>query len=216
MIVFLLLILWIIRLYYAFNLTQFKLSRYTVGFIITSATIGFFGLMYCLLLYTPKDPVGLTVLLINVATFISWMIFLISLFIYKLIQVYKNVSKNSALISIITKITILSVISITFTVVHCIMLMITTLAFKNKPQIGLHVKMTKDLLHLFSIFINFICILFSYNCFDNEYQSLCGMTNDMCTNLWYYCIGEQKQEPMPRNTITSTGTHTLSISRSNR
>ena len=210
---YLLLILWFIRLYYAFNKTQFKLSNCTVIFIIISLSICFCGFMYGILFFTHKDKVGLIVLLVCVGMCLCWAIFLITLFIYKLIQVYKNVSKNSALISIITKNTILFVISIGWTILHCIMMMLTVILFKDKPIISMHIKMTKDFLHLFNIYVNFICILFSYNCFDGHYQSICGLTNSICTRMWYQCIGEPKKQ---KQAIRHSHTHTsITVSRSN-
>ena len=203
---YLLLLVWFIRLYYAFNNSQFKLSRCTVMFIIISAIIGFIGLMYCLLFHDVYNKTGFIILTIFLIAFVAWMIFLVALFIYKLVQVYKSVSVNSNLIRIITKITILSVMSIFFTVVHCIMVIITA-AIINESSLDketkLHLKMIGDFIHLINIFMNFICILLSYNCFDADYKYICGGLSDLCTNAWHKCIGNHRDEDDFKPTRTS-------------
>ena len=120
---------------------------------------------------------------------------LVTLFIYKLIQVYQNVSNTDSLIKIITKITILSITSVICSMIYFVLLVIS-IKFKD----NLHVKMTRDIIHIISIYVNFICILFSYNCFENNYQYLCGPTNRLCQHLWYGMVGGNKSTSQQNET----------------
>ena len=39
------------------------------------------------------------------------------------------------------------------------------------------------------IFTNFVCIIFSFNYFDNLYLSICGCMHNLCKLCWYKIVG---------------------------
>ena len=138
------------------------------------------------------------------------MINLITLFIYKLIKVYRNGSRtNIGLIKIITRITILSVASVTFTFMYLIMFFLVANVWTDT----LHLKMMRDIIHLISIYVNFICIAFSYNCFEPHYQIICGSINHRCARIWYSCIGISGEATPERKQSLTNHIKAISTSR---
>ena len=187
---YLMVILWSLRLYVTFkNVVTFKLSKPTLIFFAINAFLGPIGLLYMIFWHTSTNHIGRLVMMIALCLFLSWTVFLESLFIYKLIQVYRNLTKMHTLIKLSTKITILSIVSMVFTVIFLLTFAITGTFWAD----NIHSIMIRDLVHLISIYINVICIMFSYDCIDPNYQFICGGMNRLCTNIWYNCLGIKAQ-----------------------
>lgn len=179
-------VLWFLRLYFAFRGTAFELSKCALTTIITFAMIGFVSLLYAMIFHDTHTNFGFVVTGCLILLFIAWIMFLVSLFIYKLINVYKNVSaENNGLIRVITKITILSIVSICSSFLYLSIFFIA----RNK---NIHLKLARDYMQLVSTYMNFICVLLSYNCFDAFYGKSCGKMDIECTKCWSLLAGKNR------------------------
>ena len=181
-------VLWFLRLYYAFCGTVFSLHKCTLIFFSVFGAVGFLGLLYGINFQDTHSEVGLAVTVCLGLLFLTWIIFLVSLFIYKLVKVYRNVNANKELIKIITKITILSIVSICCSTVYFLLMIVIAVKIKD----NIHAKLLRDFTQLFSIYMNLICVLLSYNCFDPLYGSVCGLMNRRCTTCWRKVVGKSE------------------------
>eukprot|EP01084_Bolivina_argentea_P078804 143009_1 len=105
-------------------------------------------------------------------------IILTFLFISKLMQIYKDSKqcmsffdqkKYQRLIPVITRNTILAIISVSITI-------LTIISFFIHVVISCY-------MGLFNIYSNFICIMFAYKCFHKAYNKICSPLDTKCRNF---------------------------------
>ena len=175
---FLLMVLFL-RLKTMFGETMYALSKTTKIMFIT-----IWSIMYC------SIPMGfiLSRMLQILLTIISFL-FAISgvlnvaisiLFIRKLVDVNKNLYEESSddLINVITKTSILTVISCIFTVILMISLIFQILSEEYRNSI------IPTLFLLSDSFTNFICISLQFKFFEKEFYYFCGCIDTKCKT---YC-----------------------------
>ena len=173
--------LWLIlflRLYIVFRNSAYKLSKCTIIFFISMFTILPIATFS---LFNPSvQSNGWRVYIIAISVFVLSILLSLSIsiiFLYKLFIIYKAVQFKSddTFLSLITKNTILVVISISFSVIN---LVVTALV----PDIGYTFSLAfiRHFMFLFDIFTNFICVTLAFQCFDNYYDIFCGLLDKKC------------------------------------
>ena len=173
-----LLLISFIRVKYVFDTTFMKLSKCTIRFyyIIFVILALFIPLSMIELIDTEND------ILYIITAFAASMVFLLLiflsvsimiLFIRKLIQVYKMVTKDDDLIEIITRSTILTLVSISVTLIVL-------------PTSGIQMQYPWILVYvfLFDITTNFLCIMLSFDLMKEYYVTICGCIDSQCKKCW--------------------------------
>ena len=211
---FLMLITWFIRLYSAFKGTILQIHQATmIIFLSVAITIFIFGVIFGFdrtLIYSDviNEHNWYIVGVILAAIFISLILFLCSLFIYKLVMVYKNLGSDEGFIKLITKITILNFTSIFITIAFIPSLVAYTMGIYG------------EFVHHFAILINylsnFICIILSYTYYDKQYNRYCGWMNNRCNACWFRIltgksIEDKLSKVRSRSPTTTPTTQNLSV-----
>ena len=188
----LLLALLFARLYYVFEGTTFALSQTAVKlyWIFYSFVIIVFigsGLAHVNL----KDSI--TKLAIVGSAFsmaIIVMIILVSLFLYKMNQVYQHVNKEDdpELIKMITKTSILAAISGLATLLNAVGALHASLTN------SIHFILLMRLVFVFDLVTNYWCIVLSYRGYNDWYLRLCGICDSVCTSCWHRIGRTTKRE----------------------
>ena len=109
---------------------------------------------------------------------------LLILFIVKLINVYTRLSNDDELISAITKTTILTLASVSFTFIVPI-----AIIFVNTIQNETVSVLIGSIVSSLDMFTNFLCVMLSFNYFDNLYLMICGRMHNLCKLCWYRIVG---------------------------
>ena len=145
---------------------------------------------------------------------------LLILFVTKLVTVYKSLSETQNeseiefLLKPITRVTILSAISIFTTFINGIGWIIHGIVFTH------YTEWMMDYITTMDIFTNFLCIILSNNLFEKPYQMLCSCVHRNCQMCWTNIVtnkgandnkvgiemqmkreSEPKLEPVETNTI---------------
>lgn len=168
-----------IRLKIIFHGTEYQLSKctirvYVASFVFMYSTIPVLLIIFreTSVLYAVAGSVFFVAGLLNVAV--------VALFINKLINVSRmEVDNNQRIINVITKTSILAVISCIFTILGVISVgvQIKFAAYRNSiyPVCFL----------LIDSYTNYICIVLSINLFQSKYQFFCGCIDRKCKSLCY-------------------------------
>ena len=177
--------LWFIRLYHAFKGTLFKLSKITIiGYVsIFSISFVFVILMIADICFDTKNMdrrLYLLILLLLIVWFVILVISLTSLFIRKLINVYRNLDSDQFFIDSITKITILNFTSLSITIIWAFSLMFYTHS--------IHTEFVHHFGMVFEYFSTFICAVLSFNCYEKYYTQKCGKFHNQCNVCWLYLV----------------------------
>ena len=117
---------------------------------------------------------------------------LVIIFISKLIQVYKSIKYegNQFLIKPITKITILSSISISITFIS-ILLFATFITIKSQ---NLFIEIAGSWIGLLDLYTNFLCVIICYGPFKMYYMVLCKCVDKRCFRCWSYMITNKNNQ----------------------
>ena len=209
---FLMLIAWFIRLYSAFKGTILQIHEATMFIFLSIATSVF---IFGVILGFDRDLVHANlhgqnfyyVIFVLAAIFVMLILFLCGLFIYKLVQVYKNLGSDEEFIKIITKITILNFTSLFITIISV------------SSTIGFHISVYGEFINhfaiLFNYFSNFICVIFSYTYYTGSYNRYCGWMNNKCNACWYQLLTGKKIEVklsrMKSGSIHSVASKTVTV-----
>ena len=179
--------LWIIlflRLYFVFIdsiYTLHKCTIYIFGFVFI--LMPFFAVSLFLPFIMVSIRWILSFVTFSITIFISLGISL--LFLCKLQIVYKSmincVTHNDELLSIITKNTILVIISITFSLINFTQLLLTAMQW---DQLVVNIR---NFTFLLDAYTNFICIMLTYKLFESHYQFLCGRLDKNCQKCCQFC-----------------------------
>eukprot|EP00483_Globobulimina_turgida_P012102 UN12124 len=131
-------------------------------------------------------------------------IFITTMFVYKLFNVYRAPNfRDDDLLSIITKNTILALISILSTILNGIILFIAWNHSSNLP-----LWYFKDFCFVLEIYTNFICILLTYRHFKKQYVTFCGFMDrrckSCCTDITNNYANNSQQREAERTVTTLT------------
>ena len=100
------------------------------------------------------------------------------LFIKKLIMVFRNLSDNEELIGLITKLSLLTLISLSITILVPLLLPLIVFGFETD------VDWPFDFLILVDVTTNFWCIMLSFEEMNHYYSNICNFCDSKCRKLW--------------------------------
>ena len=191
-----------IRLYFVFDGTMFALSptlikSYWIIYIFTIILTVCAGIFYS---NSRRTFIGLLIVGSGFLMVIIIMVILIILFLYKLIQVYKSVDGDPELIAIITKTSLLAIISTSSTIILAMITLITP------SSESIHFVFLNVLFVTNDFVTNFWCIILSYTEYSAWYLKLCKCCDNKCKWCWYRIVGKDitmltKQIEMNQNTV---------------
>ena len=214
-----LLIVLFIRLKFVFNPTPLAITDYTLKlfitlFIITPIlliSLSLFVIMYNDFIIEEHDNntnylyvfLGIFVVLYNIFLILC----VLSLFIYKLIQVYR-IEYDMSFIQVIAKITIIAAISIIVAFIgpFCIILRYTLLLHNE------YMFIITDYIISIEIFINFLCVIISYKYFKKYYEIFCCCIISLCHSFWFNTLYDDKR----KNTMYDIKTNQINPHRHHR
>eukprot|EP01084_Bolivina_argentea_P018367 34196_1 len=189
------------RLVFIFQNSVFVISKCTiycyatlVGLAVVLGTIG--QIVYY---YIPGVTTsGLVLIGFAFLFYVTIIIWLNSIFVYKLRIVYKScqdsLDENGKLLHIITKSSILCFSSTWFIILWFTMFVIRNMI--NSP----HYYLVRHIVLIVDLYSNFLSILLSFNHFHPWYMKVCGCCHAKCHSFWNYCVN--------KDTITQQNTET--------
>ena len=177
---YMLLLILFIRVYFAFQGSMFALTKctvktYIVIYIIEPILFILGGFMYIIV----DSPIGLMLIAVAVVFILSLIISIVALYVQKLIQVYKLSKGDEHYMSIITKTTILTMMSV---IVTCF----GYIPFFMVNYLNGYTYWIMELSLLIDIYTNYICVVVGYPVFATLYNKLCGGLDLKCRN----CCGK--------------------------
>ena len=183
------------RLYVVFNNSVFQLSKCTL-FLVSSL---FIIIPILIILSFTVLPSLIAWYMTGFIMFIAvlYCIWITSSFIYKLFKVYKNSNpmNDDALLSIITKNTILTLYSISATLLSIIFVLIVASIANTSP----YIRYIYDFAFLFDVYTNFCCVMMSYKLFDGYYRRLCECCDLKCKSWCFHLVGKDDAKNMTIN-----------------
>ena len=123
--------------------------------------------------------------------FIILMIMVVSLFISKMVQVYRNVDNDNAnpkLITIITKTCILALGSLFITLLNASATVI------GRSSTSVHILLFSNLFTVFDLVSNFWCIILTYGVFHDWYLKVCRCCDAKCTKCWHKIVRTERNK----------------------
>eukprot|EP01083_Nonionella_stella_P091108 254626_1 len=200
------------RLYAVFHDTGFSLSRV----MLTIMCVLYASMWICggiaVILYLTDYGSTMTAIMLAIAfiCLVSSMVLLISVYIYKLMKVAKDVQGHgnaSALLPAITKAFILTLASIVSTAVAGIYMVVQPF-ITDKPSY--HSQFIQAILVVNDVYTNFLSIVLGYKWFKTYYVKLCGC----CDLKFHTLLVRNKREPAvsmsaPETTVTSDRTSNI-------
>ena len=127
---------------------------------------------------------GLSALIIIIEAMI-----LTSLFLHKVIQVYKSMDKQNnkpELIKIITKTSVLAFVSTFSTLLSSIGTAI------SQMMAPIHAEFSAFILSVFDLSMNFFCIILLYKDYNEWYLKICGCCDSKFTMCWNKIVQTEK------------------------
>ena len=183
----LVMVIWYYRLYKVFRdsvLKLSKLNRYFFTFLISLYSfmvITSWPVMILHILYAGIWTIY-TAFFVYIALFILivTVISLCGMLIGKLAKTYRYIQAESKLIGIITRIVILTVISLTLTIIQPIVGIWRVLISPN----NIHVIYIWHLSVIMDAFSNCLFMILSFPCYDKYSQCFCGFCDQFCAAQW--------------------------------
>ena len=189
---FILLIIFFEKLTVVFEGTQFIVSSFTKTMYKIIFSFIPIGTIIAISLYQSKLIFSIFAGIL-LFMFISLMISLVILFVFKLIQVYKQLGMNAddnkeihgnkSVVSAITKTTILTSTSIIITFLNGIVAMIRL----NNPN-NAYLAWIANLFVLLDVYTNFLCVIMCYKAFGRYYKNFCKCFDIKCRKCWVNII----------------------------
>ena len=106
-------------------------------------------------------------------------------------QVYKSVdtvNNNPAFIGIITRTSILSLISLFSTIIDASFVLIV-------PNMqSMHLLMVSRIAVILDLSCNFWCVILAYSGYQQWYLKLCGYWDSKCTECWHKIVKKQSND----------------------
>eukprot|EP01084_Bolivina_argentea_P252958 424781_1 len=172
---YLLLLIYYLRLQFIFAATALALSKVTNVIYISLFVFLPIYVAFVIIIIIVANNMRAMFMATYFFLFIMIMSSLVILFIFKLIQVYKlsPETNNDQLVTAITKTTILTSISLGST----FMSVIGNVIF---PFVGVAIQWVCHYISLMDLLTNFVCIMMSYNAFRMYYVLLCPFCDSKC------------------------------------
>eukprot|EP01084_Bolivina_argentea_P201287 344080_1 len=206
---FLLLVVFFYRLLTVFKKTRFRLKKatefiYKMTFIaLPTYFVTIVIIVFPLGIWITTPFLAAMLVAIFLLAFIALSISLVILFIYKLIEVFKGSQSDPALISAVTKLSLLNTLSISITFLDGIV----TVAFFSVSNESRHfewIDIVSDYMTALDTFTNFCCIVLCYKSFKFYYGKLCQPADAKCRICVNYCCLEnegKKQKALKNHVI---------------
>eukprot|EP01084_Bolivina_argentea_P222035 375922_1 len=177
--IYFLLLTLFIRFKNVLNSTRHRFSRLTCYFFYILFSISALSLTIALTILIYRNTQMVTEILFiccigTVSTIIILIILIITLFVNKLVKVYKTTDHDDTFIQLITKIILLTFIVIFITLFDVISSALTVYFFS--PITFLLYSQLKTI----DAFINFYCVMLSYSKFKSHYHILCNYADNIC------------------------------------
>eukprot|EP01084_Bolivina_argentea_P231196 389937_1 len=118
---YLILIIWFFRIYYVFRNTPFLLSKCTIGIYTFFLIVAPFIITYCVITLSTDSTFGFIVYVLFIIMFFMFMFSLVTLFVKKLVSIYKFSQQDKDFIMIVTRSTVLTTICFTFICIYGIL-----------------------------------------------------------------------------------------------
>ena len=217
---YVLLIVLILRLYLIFKDTKFRLSQFTINlykflFALTAIMLTF--IVPLILTFNSNLIWSIFTLMLIVSIFMN--LSLSGMFVYKLVsinndrihRIHKD-SDHTLLLNIITKNTILTIISNTMTL-FVIGGFVLSLLMDDPDDEQYWIFGINVLCQELDCYTNFVCIALSFQCFEKKYQKICGWLD----KKFRKCIDHKKDDDFygdGKDEMTVT-THQLNINSDN-
>ena len=184
------------RLYYVFKESRFPLSKITIKLyvIFYSLMIIFFIVGTAFRTAFRESTVALAIYALAFLMQVIVIVILVSLFLYKITEVYKDMNKddkgniNPKLIIVVTKTSVLASISISITLVTAIAAIITP------STRSVHVVFGTRILSIFDLATNFWCIILSYRGYNGWYLKICAYCDSKCAVCWNNIVRAKSKE----------------------
>ena len=189
------------RMYVVFNGTLYALSTITIRFcsiLYLMIIVIFIVTLIVHMVFETETELEVTMSGLQFLMIIILTIILISLFVYKMAQVYKSADKdnnNPRFIGVITKMSLLSIISMFSTLLNGMGAIIVQF---NRSA---HVVGVSMLLIIFDLTTNFWCIILSFGGYNNWYLKVCGYCDSKCKRCWYKIVQEESKESVEPNVV---------------
>ena len=176
---YLLLLILFIRVYFVFKASAFAVSKctarvYAIVYVI-QPVIYFSGVLTFIFV---NETVGYIIIAIILVDLLGLMMSLIILYLNKLTTIYKLSNGNQYYMGVITKTTILTIISLSVTLVGY-------LPFFFSSWLNGYSWWITDLMIVVDIFTNYVCVVAAHPIFASYYVKLCGGLDAKCR----YCCG---------------------------
>eukprot|EP01084_Bolivina_argentea_P096929 174236_1 len=196
---YLLLLILFLRLYYSFSGTGYDLSKFAVRTYTIMYIIQPISLLVSTLLYGSDKykNIGLALTVLSGLLLIALMISVTLLYVLKLIQIYKLSKGDEYFMKLITKTTILTVITITFT-----FLMLIPFILVNK--FNGYTYWIFELWLIVDIYINCIAIIITYKFTQKYYLKICGCCQIKCRTLCMKIVHNDEINVVKNINITNT------------
>eukprot|EP01084_Bolivina_argentea_P068897 125414_1 len=202
------------RLFHVFKDTMLAFSKYTIVPWISYTVLFWMVYFIGFILYFISGKVQTGSFIISTAggLVILATIWLVSMFIYKLIQAHKlcqSTADGRKLVNVVTKTSLLCFISTFNIMLTCIVLPLVS------SSGSIHLDFLFRIILITDMFTNFLCILLSYSYFGSSYQIFCGCCHTKCNSAWSTCFQSKNENVMVD--ITNTGTvNVISTSSTNQ
>jgi len=183
------------KLYFVFKGSVFALSRRTIIICSTLYAITtLFGILAAIAYPNYQHMSLMDTISVFMACFmvIVMAILVNVMLIAKLVQVYKMADSDQYFIDVVTKTSLLALISTGS------FLVLSTLAVMGPFHNSFHVGFVEKLCLIVDCFTNFWCTLLSFKHFDGWYLKLC--CDSKCKKTWYCILG--RDEPMMCRELT--------------
>jgi len=148
---------------------------------------------------------------------VFFMVVVITIFLTKLTNVYKGLMSTSrkknktttSLINVITKTTLLSLISMTITFLSCLVILFRFILFGDSQA----VIVITEWLMILDIYSNFACYTLQFEHSKEAYKKMCSCLDIRCKHLWYRLVfGENDEnEPEYGSKVEASATTALSV-----
>eukprot|EP01084_Bolivina_argentea_P252957 424780_1 len=173
--VYLLLLIYYLKLQFIFAATALALSKVTNVIYISLFVFLPIYVAFVIIIIIVANNMRAMFMATYFFLFIMIMSSLVILFIFKLIQVYKlsPETNNDQLVTAITKTTILTSISLSSTFMN----FIGNAIF---PSVGVAIQWVCHYFAVMDVLTNFVCIMMSYNAFRMYYVLLCPFCDSKC------------------------------------
>ena len=136
--------------------------------------------------------------------FLIWTGWMFVAKLYKVFKYSKTASSNKQFLALISKNTVLAVITVCGTLCHVLLWVVVSSTTKGIAE-GKYttVRYLLDTVGIIDEVSNFICIMLSYKFAHKYYQSMCGGIDKKCQNCCAKCAGSQQEVDFKQCSVLS-------------